>query len=105
MCRQEYANPYANREGFSLTDIPGAKCGGTTIDRNFHFWMETQFGEAFKEIDVSKIGARSRFMKEFEDIKRLFDDEENGPFLVHLAMNHNDNEHYDSAYHEIMISR
>lgn len=90
---------------FLLTGIPGAKCGGTTIDRNFHFWMGNQFGEAFKEIDASRIGAGSRFMKQFEDIKRSFDDEENGPFLVHLAMDCGTNDHYDPSYYEVMISR
>ena len=50
----------------------GAKCGGTTIDRNLHRLMEERFGIAFTSIDDRYKGPGSAFMDRFEGIKRDF---------------------------------
>lgn len=52
--------------------MAGGKCGGTTVDRNFHKILQERFGIAFEELPLNKIGARSHFMNAFEAIKRDF---------------------------------
>ncbi|KAJ9263167.1 hypothetical protein DTO195F2_3145 [Paecilomyces variotii] len=82
-----------------------AKCGGTTIDRNFHMWMETSFGDAFKKTPATRVGPGSQFMAGFEKLKRQFDGVSEGPFRVCLHMKHANCQRYARAYNEVIISR
>ncbi|KAJ9272590.1 hypothetical protein DTO212C5_1317 [Paecilomyces variotii] len=82
-----------------------AKCGGTTIDRNFHMWMETSFGDAFKKTPPTRVGPGSQFMAGFEKLKRQFDGVSEGPFRVCLHMKHANCQRYARAYNEVIISR
>jgi molecular chaperone DnaK (HSP70) len=50
----------------------GGKCGSTYIDREFHSWMSSTFGQNFDTMKFEKIGPGSRFMKDFESHKRDF---------------------------------
>ncbi|KAF5704859.1 Hsp70 family heat shock protein [Fusarium globosum] len=50
----------------------GGKCGSTTIDRAFHRLMEERFGSSFSSLSYQKTGAGSKFMTQFESIKRHF---------------------------------
>ncbi|KIX98828.1 uncharacterized protein Z520_05289 [Fonsecaea multimorphosa CBS 102226] len=50
----------------------GAKIGGTSIDRALHALMQQHFGVAFSQLPVSKIGAASHFMQDFESHKRKY---------------------------------
>jgi molecular chaperone DnaK (HSP70) len=50
----------------------GGKCGSTYIDREFHQWMIQVFGQQFADLRFEKTGPGSRFMKDFESLKRDF---------------------------------
>jgi len=50
----------------------GGKCGSTFIDRNLHLLMRKRFGKAFEEIEMRRKGPGSRFMNEWERVKRSF---------------------------------
>jgi hypothetical protein len=52
--------------------MTGGKCGSTSIDRNFHVLMGHRFGEAFSTLSIAKKGPGSKFMREFEGIKKDF---------------------------------
>ncbi|ERF72261.1 hypothetical protein EPUS_02148 [Endocarpon pusillum Z07020] len=65
----------------------GAKAGSTCVDRALHKLMRDRYGKAFSSLPAMKIGPGSKFMEDFETIKRDFDD--NDPtqtFQVHLKM-------------------
>jgi hypothetical protein len=72
----------------------GAKCGSTTIDRNFHSLMGYRFGDAFKKKTPKEIGHGSQFMRDFEYLKRSFDGCVTEDLRVRLAMEHPDCDHY-----------
>ncbi|KAJ6024300.1 hypothetical protein N7540_005097 [Penicillium herquei] len=50
----------------------GGKCGSTFIDRNFHNWMARTFKSAWENLKPEKKGSGSRFMRDFEYLKRDF---------------------------------
>jgi hypothetical protein len=50
----------------------GGRIGSTYIDRQFHHWMSSMFGPDFDQLDPKKIGPNSKFMQEFEHLKRNF---------------------------------
>jgi hypothetical protein len=66
----------------------GGKIGSTFIDRQFHHWMSARFGTDFDDLPAKKIGPGSRFMKEFESLKRDFGGSRNAQtsFEVPLVM-------------------
>ncbi|TID18547.1 heat shock 70 kDa protein 12A [Venturia nashicola] len=66
----------------------GGKVGSTFIDRQFHHWMSSRFGQDFDNLPAKKKGPGSRFMKEFESLKRDFGGTRNAQmkFEVPLVM-------------------
>ncbi|KAI1990676.1 hypothetical protein LOZ53_003137 [Ophidiomyces ophidiicola] len=52
--------------------LPGAKCGSTTIDREFYKLMSKRFGDAFDRLPLKLKGPGSEFMNAFERIKQDF---------------------------------
>lgn len=50
----------------------GGRIGSTYIDRQFHHWMSSMFGPDFDNLDPRRIGPNSKFMQEFERLKRNF---------------------------------
>lgn len=50
----------------------GGKCGSTAIDRAFTELMETWFGPAFTNLPPPKRDVNSKFMEDFELVKRGF---------------------------------
>ncbi|KAJ5673177.1 hypothetical protein N7507_002304 [Penicillium longicatenatum] len=76
----------------------GDKCGSTYIDREFLKWMSRTFGSAFDKVSFEKRGPGSRFMKDFEGLKRDFGaSNQLDLFEVDLPMpGVSDPEHYDS---------
>lgn len=74
--------------GMSLIHcISGAKSGGTSIDRALHALMRHRYGDAFSSMPLTKIGPGSKFMEDFETIKRDFDGQDsNQTFEIHLKM-------------------
>ncbi|KAL1859248.1 hypothetical protein Plec18170_002364 [Paecilomyces lecythidis] len=81
-----------------------AKCGGTTIDRNFHMWMENTFGNAFKQIPAARVGPGSQFMASFERAKRQFDGGEQWLSSVFLKMDVPESQQYSRTFNEVIIS-
>jgi hypothetical protein len=66
--------------------------------------MRTRFGYEFTRQSEKWIGPKSRFMGEFEDIKRRFDDETATEGL-RLQMNWDDPDQYDSEDGEVILQR
>lgn len=67
--------------------VAGAKCGGTSIDRALHNLMTNRYGEHFSSQPSTKIGPGSKFMEDFETIKRDFTGKDsNQIFEIHLKM-------------------
>lgn len=66
----------------------GGKVGSTFIDRQFHHFMSCRFGQDFDKLPAKKKGPGSRFMKEFESLKRDFGGQRNAQmkFEVPLVM-------------------
>lgn len=56
-----------------LTVVSGAKCGGTSIDREFYRWCESKFGRCFTDIKLNLRTTGSKFMAEFEEVKCRFE--------------------------------
>ena len=88
----------------------GGKCGATTIDRNFQNLMHRRFGKAFDDLPISQKGPGSRFMREFEGIKKDFSNNTyqiDGLQLFMPNLDHNtvDPEIYDVNYHHVLLSR
>jgi hypothetical protein len=100
------------RVGYSLIGgILGAKCGATSIDRALHSLMTQRYGESFSSLPIQKIGPGSKFMEDFETIKRDFDGKNSSQtFAIHLKMRDlNKNERsvvqYDFEEDEITLTR
>lgn len=55
-----------------LTETTRGKSGSTFIDCNFHAWLEKIFGDSFRKLPTSKTGPGSRFMNEWEVVKKTF---------------------------------
>nr|OQO22529.1 hypothetical protein B0A51_09680 [Rachicladosporium sp. CCFEE 5018] len=51
-----------------------AKCGSTSIDRAFHELMSERFGSAWGQIEERRKGPGSKFMDQWERVKRSFGD-------------------------------
>jgi hypothetical protein len=66
----------------------GGKCGSTYIDRLFLGWMSSTFGTVFDNLPFGLKGPGSRFMKEFEIVKRDFgsNSRHDETFEIPLAM-------------------
>lgn len=66
----------------------GGKTGSTSIDRRFHAWMSSIFGDAFDSLEFDKVGPGSTFMKYFENSKRDFGTSKNmdDECIVYLVM-------------------
>ena len=54
----------------------GAKCGGTSVDRALHALLQQRYGTVFTDLPSTKIGIGSKFMEEFETIKRDYTGED-----------------------------
>lgn len=87
----------------------GAKCGATTIDRQFVKWMEKKFGAAYTSLDVKKRGPGSLFMQSFESQKRNFGDKDDdrdtyeiGPISMDLEV---DSIKYDEDDAVVKVSK
>jgi hypothetical protein len=63
-------NPHLEFE--ELLRGEGGKCGSTYIDRLFLGWMSSTFGPDFDNLPFVLRGPGSKFMKEFEMVKRDF---------------------------------
>jgi len=50
----------------------GKMCGSTFVDRNLHELMRKRFGKAFEDVDPRRRGPGSRFMTQWESVKRSF---------------------------------
>ncbi|OJD36554.1 hsp70 family protein [Diplodia corticola] len=80
----------------------GAKCGSTSIDRNFNQWMVDEFGHAYTCLSQKKRGAGSAFMRSFEAQKKSFGSKLLGRGdqkyieIDHLAMDLPSSSRYDS---------
>jgi len=48
------------------------KSGSTYIDCNLHEWLESTFGDAFTRLPISSTGPGSKFMDDFELVKKTF---------------------------------
>ena len=78
----------------------GGKCGSTYIDRLFLRWMSRTFGAAFDMLPFERKGPGSRFMRDFESIKRDFglNQGRDETFEVTLAMpGVEDSEYYEAG--------
>lgn len=64
----------------------GGKCGATSVDRNFHSLMHRRFGEAFAMLPIAVTGPESKFMREFEGIKKEFGRSSASPLPLSLVM-------------------
>ncbi|OKL57977.1 hypothetical protein UA08_06780 [Talaromyces atroroseus] len=82
----------------------GAKCGSSTIDRQFLKFMRQRFGTEFTSKSEKIIGPKSRFMEEFEGIKRRFDERTETEGL-RLQMNWDNQDQYDSEDGEVILKR
>lgn len=47
-------------------------CGSTFVDRNLHELMRRRFGQAFDDVEPRRKGPGSRFMTQWEGVKRSF---------------------------------
>lgn len=56
------------------------------MDRNFHSLMHRRFGEAFARLPVAVTGPESKFMREFEGIKKEFGRSSASPLPLSLVM-------------------
>lgn len=81
---------------------PGAKCGSTTIDRRLHHFMKERFGEEFTKKSQKSIGPKSKFMVDFEDLKRRFSSSTLTDNLP-LDMNWNNRDQYDPEEGEVIL--
>ncbi|KAK5120261.1 hypothetical protein LTR85_006467 [Meristemomyces frigidus] len=50
----------------------GKACGSTFVDRNLHALMRERFGQAFDDVEPRRKGPGSRFMNQWESVKRSF---------------------------------
>ena len=95
----------------NLKSTIGAKIGGTQIDRNFHELLAEWFGEAFTELPAYRIGPGSRFMNEFEQVKKNFDGTRRlRPFklplvISGLAESDETSRHFDFLENEVLLTR
>lgn len=87
----------------------GAKCGATSIDRQFVKWMERNFGKAYTKLDIKKRGPGSLFMDDFESQKRNFgnrDDDRDVYEVGPIDMDWDDDpEKYDDGDSVVKISK
>lgn len=61
------------------------KSGSTYIDCNCHQWLKNTFGDAFSKLPSSKTGPGSKFMNDWEIVKKTFNGNDmNKIFRVHL---------------------
>lgn len=96
----------------SVDSLPGGKCGSTTIDRALVNMLQEEIGEPFVKLPQSKTGPGSRFMEEFELIKKDFDGAElekkfNLPLTAlsdPLRLSDPDTQRYDFVDCEIIIT-
>lgn len=54
------------------------KSGSAYIDCNWHTFCETAYGDAFRKLPTQKTGAGSKFMKEWEVVKKTFNGKDLG---------------------------
>jgi hypothetical protein len=47
-------------------------CGSTIIDRNFHEWMEKQFGQSYRILGSDVHDPSGKFFRRFEQAKKSF---------------------------------
>ncbi len=90
--------------------MAGGKCGSTSIDRSFHALMRRRFGEAFSSLPSAKKGPGSKFMREFEGIKKDFSESNFETHSISLRMPNLDRDTVDSSVYdydqeEIKLSR
>jgi len=52
--------------------ITGGKCGATYVDRNLHALLAERYENSFLSLPITKRGPGSKFMKDFESIKKDF---------------------------------
>ena len=86
----------------------GGKVGSTFIDRQFHEWMGAHFGRDFYALEFKKKGPGSRFMKEFEAIKRDFGGTRSAQkeFRIPLKIkNAADSSFYDEDENMVIVTR
>ena len=91
------------------SNLTGAKCGATTIDRQFIKWMEKKFGTAYTSLSIKKRGPGSAFMQAFESQKRNFGDRDDdrdtyeiGPIAMNLDV---ESIKYDEDDNVVKVSR
>ncbi|KAK3348636.1 hypothetical protein B0T25DRAFT_546149 [Lasiosphaeria hispida] len=84
----------------------GGKCGSTSIDRAFYKLMCDRFGSAFTELDSSKTGPNSKFMLDFEAIKRSFGESEYEQInRLTLKMDRaDDSDYYSAEDYEVIVT-
>ena len=76
------------------------------IDRNFHELMTDRFGEAYTSISETHRGPGSKFMADFESVKKDFGAGGNDcEDRIGLKMDAPDSEYYDSAQRDVILSR
>src|ERR1700743_3885018 len=96
-----------------LTRRPGAKIGGTAIDRALHVLMAETFGDGFGILPIQQTAAGSVFMEQFEKTKRNYQGSTKSkpvfglPLHMKTLEEGNGNEHvrYDAEAREVRISR
>jgi hypothetical protein len=100
-----------NIDGLLIGGVVGAKCGATSIDRALHSLMTQRYGDAFSSLPIQKIGPASKFMEDFETIKRDFGGRDpTQTFEIHLKMRDLDKKdrsvvQYDFEEDEITLTR
>lgn len=83
----------------------GGKCGSTTIDRALHRLMEERFGPLFTSLSYQKTGVGSKFMTQFESIKRDFGfSKRSRQYLLDLNLGCEDSQWYRSDENEVVIT-
>ncbi|KAH8694162.1 hypothetical protein BGW36DRAFT_430185 [Talaromyces proteolyticus] len=81
----------------------GAKCGSTSINRQFLKFMESRFGDQFKNKPQKDIGLKSKLMNGFEDIKRMFTEDADSQ-RVPFPLEWDNADQYDTDNQEIILT-
>ncbi|KAF3480439.1 heat shock 70 kDa protein 12A [Arthroderma uncinatum] len=86
----------------------GAKCGSTTIDRQFYKLMLERFGDAFRDLPLKTKGPGSDFMDEFEKIKHDFgyseSGDENYELPLDISLSDPDPKHFNCDERLVILS-
>jgi len=84
----------------------GGKCGATYLDRNLHLLLSERFGNAFDSLSEEKKAHGSKFMREFESVKRDYRHSGAKSYTLPLRMdNISQSSYYDKDENEIIITR